>query len=191
MVITNEITKIPKYSVIELSEMVRDCVRKVNLRRFCATHDLNVNVVREILNTPDFLSPKMLDTCCKVLKKDLDEITSKKSISILNADVMHELVRDKYLGKIIHKGNLPIFKHASEDDIKDELKSKLKAEVDWYCKTEDLEHLINIVDLAYSICSNRGVSINKFEQERNKKKEEEGLFNSRLIHLGNVEYIEV
>ena len=94
-----------------------------------------------------------------------------------------KLVRDK-IPEIIEKNNeKPAIRIADDEEYRIELMKKLKEETDEFVSDGDIEELVDILEVVYSIAKNKNMSIEELEEKRIKKAEEKGSFDKRLILL--------
>jgi predicted house-cleaning noncanonical NTP pyrophosphatase (MazG superfamily) len=92
-----------------------------------------------------------------------------------------KLVRDKIPEIITSKGSTPVTHIASELEYEEKLLEKLFEEMEEFKKDASEEELADILEVIYAIGDTKGVSREKLEEIRLKKREERGGFVSRII----------
>ena len=94
-----------------------------------------------------------------------------------------KLVRDKIPEIIKEGGRIPITHIADDKEYFQELKEKLKEEVDEFLKAENEHELADIFEVIKAICKFK--NIKNLEETRKKKEKERGGFKKRII-LDNI-----
>ncbi len=92
-----------------------------------------------------------------------------------------KLVRDRIPEIINKKGMHPIIHIASEDEYIQKLNAKLKEEVDEFLKDSNKEELADIMEVINAIMKLQGIEIAELEKVRQKKRDERGGFDRRII----------
>ena len=93
----------------------------------------------------------------------------------------NKIVRDKIPEIIKQKGEIPVTHIADEEEYWQKLKEKLKEEVDEFLENSSEEELADILEVVYAICDYMKTEKEKLETIRQKKSEERGGFENRII----------
>ena len=92
-----------------------------------------------------------------------------------------KLVRDKIPEYIISKGGKPITHVAESAEYWEKLKEKLIEEAGEFIKDESIEELADILEVIEAISAYKKFGRDEIEKVKNKKSEERGKFNDRII----------
>jgi len=95
--------------------------------------------------------------------------------------IYNKLVRDKIPEIIKKNGQMPKLKKLDESEYFSALNHKLTEEVAEYLESYSVEELADIVEVVYAIIKCKGLSLEDFEAIRNKKIDERGGFEERLL----------
>lgn len=93
----------------------------------------------------------------------------------------NKLVRDKIPEYIEGKGGMPITHIADEAEYWIKLKEKLLEEVEEFSKDEDIEEIADVLEVIDAITEYKKLDREEIEQMKNKKSEERGKFEKRVI----------
>ncbi|MEK7547101.1 MAG: nucleoside triphosphate pyrophosphohydrolase [Patescibacteria group bacterium] len=93
----------------------------------------------------------------------------------------NKLVRDKIPEYIKNKGGAPITHVANDAEYWEKLKEKLFEETSEFNKEESAEELADVLEVIEAILAYKGFSKEEIESVKNKKAEERGKFNKRII----------
>ncbi len=93
----------------------------------------------------------------------------------------NKLVRDNIPEIILSKGSTPVTHIAGDLEYEEKLIEKLFEEMEEFKKDANEEELADILEVIYAIGDNKGVSREKLEEIRLKKREERGGFEKRII----------
>lgn len=93
----------------------------------------------------------------------------------------NKLVRDKIPEIIKEKGKNPTTHKASEEEYWSKLKEKLQEEVNEFLEESNEEELSDILEVIDSICNFKNFDKGKLNEIKEKKKEERGGFEGRII----------
>lgn len=93
----------------------------------------------------------------------------------------NKLVRDNIPEKIRSMGLEPKIHIASDEEYNLKLKEKLLEEVNEYLKSPEIDELIDILEVAYSLTSFHGIVKEELEEAREKKLLEKGGYKKRII----------
>ncbi|NHJ32895.1 MAG: phosphoribosyl-ATP pyrophosphohydrolase [Asgard group archaeon] len=100
----------------------------------------------------------------------------------------NKLVRDKIPLIIQKQGRKPITEKIKSNKIFEHyLGEKLVEESKEYCESKQLEELIDIMEVIYSLLSLKGIDISDIEKMRITKKEERGGFEKKTLLLKVIE----
>jgi len=92
-----------------------------------------------------------------------------------------KLVRDKIPEIIKNANQIPIVHTASDEEYANKLKEKLKEEINEFLESNTEEELADVLEVIYSICDLKGIDKEELEKLREKKSEERGSFDNRVI----------
>ena len=95
--------------------------------------------------------------------------------------IYNKLVRDKIPDIIKEEGRNVKTKVLNENEYIEELNKKLQEEVSEYLKDNNVEELVDIVQVIYSLLDVRKFSMEKFENMRQQKNINNGAFKERLF----------
>ena len=99
---------------------------------------------------------------------------------------MQKLVRDKIINIIKNSGKTPIYHVASEEDMDELLKDKLKEEVEEFLESGEVEELVDILEVIRTISFNKGVNPDDLETIRKEKVNKRGGFERKIVlHLND------
>jgi len=93
----------------------------------------------------------------------------------------NKLVRDKIPEYIKSKGGTPITHIADDKEYGQKLNEKLLEEVNEFTKAETIEELADILEVVDAICDYKKFDKEELEKTKNKKAQERGKFESRII----------
>lgn len=93
----------------------------------------------------------------------------------------NKLVRDKIPEIILGEGNKYSIRYLNDTEYHLALKKKLEEEVGEYYKTAEIDELVDIVEVIYSLINYYGLTIDEFEKRRLSKKYEKGGFDKRIM----------
>ena len=103
--------------------------------------------------------------------------------------IYDKLVRDKIPEIIMKSGKTCLVEVLDNDKYVDLLDKKLFEEMLEYHQDKSVEELADIVEVIYAIAKSRGLSVEEFEKIRNKKADEMGGFDKKIL-LKSVTYDE-
>ena len=103
--------------------------------------------------------------------------------------IYDKLVRDKIPEIIMKSGKTCLVEVLDNDKYVDLLDKKLFEEMLEYHQDKSVEELADIVEVIYAIAKSRGLSFEEFEKIRNKKADERGGFDKKIL-LKSVTYDE-
>lgn len=103
--------------------------------------------------------------------------------------IYDKLVRDKIPEIIMKSGKTCLVEVLDNDKYVDLLDKKLFEEMLEYYQDKSVEELADIVEVIYAIAKSRGLSVEEFEKIRNKKADERGGFDKKIL-LKSVTYEE-
>lgn len=103
--------------------------------------------------------------------------------------IYDKLVRDKIPEIIMKSGKTCLVEVLDNDKYVDLLDKKLFEEMLEYYQDKSVEELADIVEVIYAIAKSRGLSVEEFEKIRNKKADERGGFDKKIL-LKSVTYDE-
>lgn len=103
--------------------------------------------------------------------------------------IYDKLVRDKIPEIIMKSGKTCLVEVLDNDKYVDLLDKKLFEEMLEYHQDKSVEELADIVEVIYAIAKSRGLSVEEFEKIRNKKADERGGFDKKIL-LKSVTYDE-
>ncbi len=95
--------------------------------------------------------------------------------------IYNKLVRDKIPEIIVQKGGKPVIHVANEEVYWQKLKEKLQEEVDEFMKDENMEEIADITEVLDAIVDYKKFNPVEVQQIKDKKAEERGRFNDRII----------
>lgn len=93
----------------------------------------------------------------------------------------NKLIRDKIPEIIKKNGGVPVFHIADEKEYWEKLKEKLVEEFEEFKKDESAEELADILEVLDAIVDYKGFKKEEFDRIKNKKAEERGKFQKRII----------
>lgn len=93
----------------------------------------------------------------------------------------NKLIRDKIPEIIEKSGKKAIIEVLDDQDYKKYLDIKLGEELQEYFAADSVDELADLMEVVYAILKYKGVNINDFESIRNRKAEERGTFDKRLL----------
>jgi len=93
----------------------------------------------------------------------------------------NKLVRDKIISIIQKNGQTPIFHVADDSEYWEKLKEKLSEEVKEFLESESPEELADILEVVDAICKYKSISPEELVKMKNKKREERGGFDDKVI----------
>ena len=95
---------------------------------------------------------------------------------------MEKLVRDKIPELVQEKGiNTYEFSILSEAEYSKKLKEKLLEEVQEYLESEQLEEIADLAEVLSAICRIKGVTEEELFSVMNKKRQEKGAFDKKIL----------
>lgn len=78
-------SSIPKYTVNNIVIMIKDKLKNINKEEYCKNHDIDYDMLKDILLEPNFMSYNMYVTASRILDISIDELTvfdeTKKTIN--------------------------------------------------------------------------------------------------------------
>lgn len=92
-----------------------------------------------------------------------------------------KLVRDRIPDIIREKGGSSVTHIADEAEYRAKLKEKLREEVEEYLKDEAIGEIADILEVIEAICINKGFSREAVREAKERKAEERGRFERRII----------
>ncbi len=92
-----------------------------------------------------------------------------------------KLVRDKIPEIMKSAGKNPITHSASDDEYWEKLKEKLSEEVNEFLNNSNKEELADILEVINAICYFKDISMEEIEFAMQKKAEQKGIFNDKII----------
>lgn len=92
-----------------------------------------------------------------------------------------KLVRDNIPEIIKNDGENPITHIAEEKEYEEALSRKLQEEVNEFLNNPSIEEAADILEIIKAICELKNINISNLEEIRQKKAEERGGFNKRII----------
>lgn len=95
--------------------------------------------------------------------------------------IYDKLVRDKIPEIIMKSGKTCLVEVLDNDKYVDLLDKKLFEEMLEYHQDKSVEELADIVEVIYAIAKSRGLSVEEFEKIRNKKADERGGFDKKIL----------
>ena len=107
--------------------------------------------------------------------------TELKSIAIDKIMKYDKLVRDKIPERIKSNGGVPITHIADDAEYWQKLKEKLLEEIEEFNKDESAEELVDILEVLDAIAEYKKFDKKDVERIKEKKAEERGRFNKRII----------
>lgn len=93
----------------------------------------------------------------------------------------NKLVRDKIPEYIKSKGGVPVIRLASDEEYWEKLKEKLHEEIKEFSESESIEEIADIHEVLNAICIYKKFGMEELELVRNKKVEERGAFEKKII----------
>lgn len=93
----------------------------------------------------------------------------------------NKLIRDKIPEYIKRKGGTPVTHVADDNEYWQKLKEKLLEEVQEFIKDENEEEIADILEVVDAICAYKKFEAKEVEDIKNKKAEERGKFEKRII----------
>ena len=93
----------------------------------------------------------------------------------------NKLVRDKIPEIIKRSGRNPLTHIADDTEFYEKLKLKLKEEVSEFLNNSNEEELVDILEVIDSICKFKKINKKDLQIIKEKKAEEKGLFDKRII----------
>ena len=93
----------------------------------------------------------------------------------------NKLVRDKIPEIIMKTGKNVIFEKLEGEDYKKHLDNKLGEELQEYIDSDSIDELADLVEVIYAILKYKGTEITDFERIREKKAEERGALDERIL----------
>jgi predicted house-cleaning noncanonical NTP pyrophosphatase (MazG superfamily) len=100
----------------------------------------------------------------------------------------NKLVRDNIPAIIKEQGKKPITKRIkNEKEFEEHLGKKLIEESQEYFESKQLEELLDVMEVLYSILNHKGIDLSDFEKRRLLKKKERGGFDERILLLKVIE----
>lgn len=94
---------------------------------------------------------------------------------------LEKLVRD-HIPKIIRAaGETPLTRQASYEELPAFLRAKLDEEVAEFRASDDEAELVDILEVVYAIAGSRGISIERLEKLRLRKRMQRGGFEQRIV----------
>lgn len=95
--------------------------------------------------------------------------------------VYNKLIRDKIPEIIESEGKDYKIETLDEEEYIDSLNAKLQEELDEYLESGDAKELADLLEVIYAIMDYKGISREKMESIRMKKKKERGGFEDKLF----------
>lgn len=97
-------------------------------------------------------------------------------------------MRDNIPAIIKKQGEKPVTKKIREEkEFEEYLGKKLIEEAKEYYETKQLEELLDVMEVLYSILNHKGIDLSDFEKRRLLKKKERGGFDERILLLKVIE----
>ena len=93
----------------------------------------------------------------------------------------NKLVRDKIVKNIHEKGHNVKYSILDDKQYLDELDKKLIEEVNEFIEAHNEEEMADIMEVIETIIKQRGMSLEKIEQIKEKKKQKSGSFNDKVF----------
>lgn len=93
----------------------------------------------------------------------------------------NKLVRDKIPEYIKSKGGTPITHIADDKEYGQKLNGKLLEEVNEFIEAETIEEMADILEVVDAICDYKKFDKEELEKTKNKKAQERGKFEDRII----------
>ena len=93
----------------------------------------------------------------------------------------NKLVRDEIPNIIKSDGKKARIRKLDDEEYINGLNSKLEEELQEYLETNSIEELADMVEVIYGILDYNGVSMEEFEEIRNRKARERGTFKDRIL----------
>lgn len=93
----------------------------------------------------------------------------------------NKLVRDNIPEIIERDGRNPIIRVLGTEERVEYLKKKLLEEVNEYVNDGTIEELADLLEVIYSLCNYKGISIEQLEQTRINKANERGSFKKGIL----------
>lgn len=95
-------------------------------------------------------------------------------------DQYNKLVRDKIPEIIRQQGDTPICELLSEESFFKALNNKLAEEVSEYMQDYSIDELADVMEVVLSLIKHKGISAEKFEEIRLKKRDRNGGFDNKI-----------
>ena len=95
----------------------------------------------------------------------------------------NKLIRDNIPNIIANDGKEYNIKQLNDEQYIKYLNKKLQEELDEYYENDNIEELADIVEIIYAILNHHGVSRERFEELRLKKRKERGGFENKICLL--------
>lgn len=93
----------------------------------------------------------------------------------------NKLVRDKIIEIIEGKGEKAVFHIADKEEYWQKLKEKLREEVGEFAQDSSIGEIADILEVIDAICAYKNFDKAELEKVKNKKAEERGRFEKRII----------
>lgn len=93
----------------------------------------------------------------------------------------NKLVRDKIPQIIERNGDIPVTRTLDDEEYIEELNKKLKEEINEYLESGEVEELCDVEEVILAILSYKKISLEDFENKRNKKVSDRGAFTKRIF----------
>lgn len=93
----------------------------------------------------------------------------------------NKLVRDKIVQNIQQKGHNAMYSVLNDKKYLEELDKKLVEEVNEFIDAHNEEEMADIMEVIETIIKQRGMSLEKIEEIKEKKREKSGSFNSKIF----------
>ena len=95
--------------------------------------------------------------------------------------IYKKLVRDKIPEIIGRRGDKPVIRVLDVDSYKLELRRKLQEEISEFVESGQVEELVDILEIIYSLASVEGINRSRLEGMRREKRKERGGFDERIF----------
>lgn len=93
----------------------------------------------------------------------------------------NKLVRDKIIEIIEKGGEEAVFHIADDQEYWEKLKEKLREEVEEFIKDSRIGEIADILEVIDAICEYRNFNNKELEKVKNKKAEDRGKFEKRIV----------